>query len=253
MALVRSSAAAGINAANRRAVNRNVILAEYNEHGTAALITSVALDMQSQPLGPFRNEVDAEGNISLVWEGIGRLESRLIALLLLLAATLWPWLSHSVTLDFWRLLHEKNPGGPDWMGLFLTGAESAFIVAFAIVALLVAYRLVFDHKPERLTRKPGKWVYDAGSTGLMQGGRGTGGLSLWRALVGRTEVEIPMEEFNGASVDSYRRITFVTLNAGKRSVRVGRWLRPNEQQQLVRILTDWQQNRVSSSSRFGRP
>jgi hypothetical protein len=204
--------------------------------------------MGSHGLDRIRNEIDAEGNVSLVWEGIGKVESRLLASLLLVVAAIWPSFCYSLPLDFWKLLQAKDPGGPDWLGLLITGVGGAFTAGFTLMALVAAFLLAFRRQPERLTLKPGKLVYDAGSTALMQGGQGIGGLPLWRALLGRTQVEIPTEAFTGASVNTYRNLGYVALQAGKRRVRVGRWLRPNEQQQLVRILTDWQQNRPNASS-----
>jgi hypothetical protein len=177
---------------------------------------------------------------------MGKAGSRLVSSLLVLVALIWVWVGHSFPADFWGLLQAKEPGGPDWLGLAITGVGSAFCSSFAIVAAVVAFRLAFRPQPERLTLKPGKLVYEAGSSALMP----AGGLSLWRGLLGRARYEVAMEDFGGASLGTFKGLQFVALQAGPRQLWIGRWLRPSEQEQLARTLTDWKQNPSFPSSWF---
>lgn len=185
--------------------------------------------------GPFQNGFDAEGNPSLTWEAMGKAVSRLVSFLLVVVALIWTWVGHSFPLQFWGLLHEKEPAGPDWLGLAITGGGSVFFCSLAILALVVAFLLTFRSQPERLTLKHGKLVYEAGSSALMPA-RGT---SLWRGLLGKARYEVALEDFGGASVGTYRNLQFVALQFGSRRLSIGRWLQLSEQEQLVKTLTDW--------------
>ena len=178
---------------------------------------------------------DAEGNPSLSWEVMGKLGSRVTSALLVLVAVIWIGAGHSFPMEFWKLLHEKAPGGPDWMGLAITGVGSAFCSLMAILPFVVAFRLLYRPQPERLTLKHGKLVYDAGSSALMP----SAGTSLWRGLLGKAQYEVALEDFGGASVATNKGIQFVALQFGRRQLWIGRWLRLSEQQQLVKTLTDW--------------
>jgi hypothetical protein len=126
------------------------------------------------------------------------------------------------------------------LGLAITGAGSVFFCFFPILAV-VAYRIAFGPQPERLTLRPGKLVYQAGSVGLLTAGRGSGGLPIWRVLLGKTKYEVGLEDFSGAFLGTFKRLQFVVLQAGPSQVRIGQWLRGTEQEQLVRTLTDWKQ------------
>jgi len=172
---------------------------------------------------------------------MGRTESRLMASLLAAVALIWAWVGRSFPVEFWGLLQAKEPGGPDWLGLAITGAGSVFFCFFPIMAVGAASRIAFRPQPERLTLKPGKLVYQAGSAGLITAGRGRGGLPLWRVLLGRTKHEVAMEDFSGAFLSTFKGLQFVVLQAGPRQVWIGRWLQGTEQEQLVRTLTDWKQ------------
>ena len=197
------------------------------------------------PLGQeIRSEIDPEGYPSLSWDVMGKVGSRVVASLLVVVALIWISVGHSFPADFWKLLHAKEPGGPDWLGLAITGGGSAFFFSFAAVALLAAFRLAFRPQPERLTLKPGKLVYDAGSSALMP----AGGMRLWRGLLGKTQYEVAIEDFGGAYIGTYKRLQFVALEAGPRCLWIGRWLHLIDQQQLVRTLTDWKQNPPPYSS-----
>ena len=181
------------------------------------------------------NGFDAQGNPSLSWEVMGKLGSRVVSSLLVVVAVIWISIGHSFPMDFWKLLHESEPGGPDWLGLAITGGGSAFFTLMAILPLVVAFRLVFRPQPERLTLRHGKLVYEAGSSALMP----AAGTSLWRGLLGIARYEVAMEDFGGASVGTRKGIQHVALQFGPRQLWIGRWLRLSDQQQLVKILTDW--------------
>lgn len=191
--------------------------------------------MQTPPRQEIRNEFDAQGNPSLSWEAMGKGGSRLVAFLLVVVALIWTWVGHSFPAQFWGLLQAKEPGGPDWLGLAITGGGSAFFGFLAILAIVVACLLTFRPQPERLTLKPGKLVYDAGSSALMPA-RGT---ALWRGLLGKARYEVAIEDFGGASVGTYKGAQFVALQFGRRQLWIGRWLHLSEQEQLVKTLTDW--------------
>ena len=178
---------------------------------------------------------DAQGNPSLSWDVMGKLGARVVSALLVVVALIWISVGHSFPVDFWKLLHEKQPAGPDWMGLAITGAGSAFFSLMAILPLAVAFRLLYRPQPERLTLKHGKLVYDAGSSALMP----SAGTSLWRGLLGIARYEVAMENFGGAFVGTKKGIQHVALQFGPRQIWIGRWLHLSEQQQLVKILTDW--------------
>ena len=178
---------------------------------------------------------DAQGNPSLSWDVMGKLGARVVSALLVVVALIWISVGHSFPMDFWKLLHEKQPAGPDWMGLAITGAGSAFFSLMAILPLAVAFRLLYRPQPERLTLKHGKLVYDAGSSALMP----SAGTSLWRGLLGIARYEVAMENFGGAFVGTKKGIQHVALQFGPRQIWIGRWLHLSEQQQLVKILTDW--------------
>ncbi len=179
----------------------------------------------------------------MCWEAMGRTESRLMASLLAVVALIWAWVGHSFPVEFWGLLQAKEPAGPDWLGLAITGAGSVFFCILPIMAAVAAYCIAFRPQPERLTLKPGRLVYEAGSAGLLTAGRVSGGLPLWRALLGKAKYEMAMEDFSGAFLSTFRGLQFVVLQAGPRQVRIGQWLRGTEQEQLVRTLTDWKQMR----------
>ncbi len=178
---------------------------------------------------------DAGGNPTLSWEVMGKLGSRLVSSLLVLVTLIWIWVGHSFPMDCWKLLHEKQPAGPDWMGLAITGAGSAFFTLMAVLPLVVAFRLLYRPQQERLTLKHGRLIYDAGSSALMP----SSGTSLWRGLLGRARYEVALEDFGGASVATKKGIQHVALQFGSRQIWIGRWLHLSEQQQLVKILTDW--------------
>jgi hypothetical protein len=199
--------------------------------------------MRSPSLQRIRSEIDAEGHPSLSWEVMGRMESRLIASLLVAVALIWAWVGHSMPVEFWGLLQAKEPGGPDWLGLAITGAGSVFFCFFPIAAVVAAFRIAFRPQPERLTLKPGKLVCDAGSAGLLTAGRERGGMPLWRVLLGKANYEVAMEDFSGAFLGTFKGLQFVVLQAGPRQVWIGRWLQGTEQEQLVRTLTDWKRMR----------
>jgi hypothetical protein len=164
-----------------------------------------------------------------------------MASLLAAVALIFAWVGHSFPVEFWELLQAKEPGGPDWLDLAITGVGSVFFCYFPIMMVVAAYRIAFRPQPERLTLKPGKLVYQAGSAGLLTAGRGNGGLPLWRVLLGNAKYEVAMEDFSGAFLSTFKRIQFVVLQAGPRQVRIGQWLQGTEQEQLVRTLTDWKQ------------
>ena len=199
--------------------------------------------MRSTSLQRIRTEIDAEGHPSLCWEAMGRTESRLIASLLAAVALFWGWVGHSMPVEFWGLLQAKEPGGPDWLGLAITGAGSVFFCLFPIMMAVAAYRIAFLPQPERLTLRPGKLVYQAGSAGLLTAGRGSGGLPVWRVLLGTAKYEVAMEDFGGAFLSTFKGLQSVVLQAGSRQVRIGQWLQGTEQEQLVRTLADWKQVR----------
>ena len=169
---------------------------------------------------------------------MGKVGGRLVASLLVVVAVTWVGVGHSFPADFWGLLQAKEPEGPDWLGLAITGVGSVFFFSLAIVAVVVAFRLAFRPQPERLTLQPDKLVYEAGSSALMP----AGGIRLWRGLLGKARYEVALEDFGGASVGTYKRLQFVALQAGARQLWIGRWLRPSEQRQLVETLTEWKQN-----------
>jgi hypothetical protein len=183
----------------------------------------------------LNNGFDAQGNPSLSWDVMGKLGSRVVSALLLLVALIWISVGHSFPVDFWKLLHENEPSGPDWMGLAITGAGSVFFSLMAILPLVVAFRLVFRSQPERLTLKHGKLVYEAGSSALMP----AAGTSLWRGLLGIARYEVAVEDFGGASVATKKGIQHVALQFGARQIWIGRWLPLSDQQQLVETLTEW--------------
>jgi hypothetical protein len=166
-----------------------------------------------------------------------------MASLLAAVALIWAWVGHSMPVEFWGLLQAKEPGGPDWLGLAITGAGSVFFCFFPIMLVVAAFRIAFRPQPERLTLKPDKLVYEAGSAGLLTAGQGRGGMPLWRVLLGKTKHEVAMEDFNGAFLSTFKRLQFVVLQAGSRQVWIGRWLQGAEQEELVRTLTDWKRMR----------
>lgn len=141
--------------------------------------------------------------------------------------------------EFWRLIQAKDPGGPDWLGLAITGAGSVFCSFLSILLLLVAWRIAFRPQPERLALGRRSLVYESGATGLIPAGRGRP--PLWRSLFNMAKYEVAKGEFGGAALDYYNRVQFVALQLGARRVSIGRQLQMKEQEQLVQAITQWQQ------------
>jgi hypothetical protein len=195
--------------------------------------------MQLPPFQQIHSEIDSEGRLVLIWEVMGPLMSRVTASLLVGIAGLWVWIGHSMPGEFWGLIQAQDPGGPDWLGLAITGAGSVFFGCFSILLLLVAWRIAFRPQPERLVLGSHSLVYEPGSAGLIPAGRGRA--PLWRSLLNIAKYEVAKGEFGGATLDYYNRVQFVTLQLGARRMSIGRQLQMKEQEQLVQAITQWQQ------------
>jgi hypothetical protein len=170
---------------------------------------------------------------------MGPLMSRVVASLLVGIAGLWVWIGHSMPREFWGLIQAKDPGGPDWPGLAITGAGGIFCSSFSILLLLVAWRIAFRPQPERLVLGYRSLAYEPGSAGLIPAGRGR--TPLWRSLFNMAKYEVAKGEFGGATLDYYNRVQFVALQLGARRVSIGLLLQMKEQEQLVQAITQWQQ------------
>ena len=194
--------------------------------------------MQLPPPHQIRSEIDLEGRQVLSWEVMGPLLSRVVASLLIGIAGLWMWIGHSMPREFRVLLQATDPGGPDWLGLAITGAGSLFCGLFSILLLLVTWRIAFRPEPERLVLGPGSLIYEPGSAGLIPSGYGR--TPLWRSLFHMATYEVTKGEFGGATLDHYNRVQFVALQLGPRRFSIGRQLQTNEQEQLVQAITKWQ-------------
>lgn len=187
----------------------------------------------------IRREYDSEGRLALSWDVMGPVMSRVMAAMLAGIAVFWAWVGHSMPVELWGLLRAKDPGGPDWLGLAVTGAGSIFFCFFPILVTLVALQIAFRPRPERVILGHGKVVYEPGSAALIPAGRGT--TPLFRSLFRGAKYEVAKENFGGASLDSYNRVQFVALQLGTRRVWIGRFLQAGEQKQLVQTITQWQQ------------